>query len=410
MPNPIDTPDQRRIELEALKVYADLRVQATIADRRSYWLEKARPSAGQRRAFDSYFEEAVFGSLLWTLNTDPERPAVLTISRIPHKLGDVHVPGTRWGIDNPDSVYRTIPISGAERYVIRGRVHYPRLTENYFTLWNANMGTVDVLDGKSLVLEKDGSFEIFVDSDGKGNRANHVRSSPEAVEFYIRDVVTDWANERPSELSIERLGGAPKKPERSFDQKVADAQALIIKNVDNTIRWNRQALDKPVNMFDFVIDRDTDGALRNQVYIMGHFNLQDDEGLLIDVDLGGAAYFIAPITNLWGTTNDIVHENGSLNLTQMKRDSDGTVRLLVSRKDPGIWNWLDTHDMQDGIMTLRWAEFETGRPNANLKATGKVIKLADVAKELPKSVKVTPAERKKQLEERARSYLWRIAE
>ena len=410
MPNPIDTPDQRRIELEALKVYADPRVQATIADRRSYWLEKAQPSAGQRRAFDSYFEEAVFGSLLWTLNTDPERPAVLTISRIPHKLGDVHVPGTRWGIDNPDSVYRTIPISGAERYVIRGRVHYPRLTENYFTLWNANMGTVDVLDGKSLVLEKDGSFEIFVDSDGKGNRANHVRSSPEAVEFYIRDVVTDWANERPSELSIERLGGAPKKPERSFDQKVADAQALIIKNVDNTIRWNRQALDKPVNMFDFVIDRDTDGALRNQVYIMGHFNLQDDEGLLIDVDLGGAAYFIAPITNLWGTTNDIVHENGSLNLTQMKRDSDGAVRLLVSRKDPGIWNWLDTNDMQDGIMTLRWAEFETGRPNANLKATGKVIKLADVAKELPKSVKVTPAERKKQLEERARSYLWRIAE
>lgn len=410
MPNPIDTPDQRRIELEALKVYADPRVQATIADRRSYWLEKAQPSAGQRRAFDSYFEEAVFGSLLWTLNTDPERPAVLTISRIPHKLGDVHVPGTRWGIDNPDSVYRTIPISGAERYVIRGKVHYPRLTENYFTLWNAYMGTVDVLDGKTLALEKDGSFEIFVDSDDKGNRANHVKSSPEAVEFYIRDVVTDWANERPSELSIERLGGAPKKPERSFDQKVADAQALIIKNVDNTIRWNRQALDKPVNMFDFVIDRDTDGALRNQVYIMGHFNLQDDEGLLIDVDLGGAAYFIAPITNLWGTTNDIVHENGSLNLTQMKRDSDGAVRLLVSRKDPGIWNWLDTNDMQDGIMTLRWAEFETGRPNANLKATGKVIKLADVAKELPKSVKVTPAERKKQLEERARSYLWRIAE
>lgn len=410
MPNPIDTPDQRRIELEALKVYADPRVQATIADRRTYWLEKAQPSAGQRRAFDAYFEEAVFGSILWSLNTDPERPAVLMISRIPHKLGDVHVPGTRWGIDNPDSVYRTIPISGAERYVIRGKVHYPRLTENYFTLWNAYMGTVDVLDGKSLVLDKDGSFEIFVDSDGKGNRANHVKSSPEAVEFYIRDVVTDWANERPSELSIERLGGTAKKPERSFDQKVADAQALIIKNVDNTIRWNRQALDKPVNMFDFVIDRDTDGALRNQVYIMGHFNLQDDEGLLVDVDLGGAAYFIAPITNLWGTTNDIVHENGSLNLTQMKRDSDGAVRLLVSRKDPGIWNWLDTNDMQDGIMTLRWAEFETRRPGASLRATGRVIKLADVAKEMPKSVKVTPAERRKQLEERARSYLWRIAE
>ena len=410
MPNPIDTPDQRRIELEALKVYNDPRVQATIEDRRTYWLEKAQPSEGQRRGFDTYYEEVVFGQILWTLNTDPERPAVLTISRIPHKLGDVHIPGTRWGIDNPDSVYRTIPISGAERYVIRGKVHYPRLTENYYTLWNAHMGTVDVLDGKSLALDKDGNFEIFVDSDEKGDRANHVKSSPEAVEFYIRDVVTDWMNEKPSDLTIERLGGAPKKPERTFDQKVADAQALIIKNIDNTMRWGRQALDKPVNMFDFVIDRDTDGALRNQVYIMGHFNLQDDEGLLIDIDLGGAAYFIAPITNLWGTTNNIVTENGSLNLTQMKRDSDGAVRVLVSRKDPGIWNWLDTNDMQDGILTLRWAEFETGRPNENLKATGTVIKLADVAKEMPKAVKVTPAERKQQLEYRAKSYLWRIGE
>jgi hypothetical protein len=408
MANPIDTPDQRRIELEALKVYNDPRVQATIEDRRTYWLEKAQPSEGQRRAFDTYYEEVVFGQILWTLNTDPERPAVLTISRIPHKLGDVHIPGTRWGIDNPDSVYRTIPISGAERYVIRGKVHYPRLTENYYTLWNAHMGTVDVLDGKTLV--KDGNFEIFVDSDEKGDRPNHVKSSPEAVEFYIRDVVTDWMNEKPSDLTIERLGGAPKKPERTFDQKVADAQALIIKNIDNTMRWGRQALDKPVNMFDFVIDRDTDGALRNQVYIMGHFNLQDDEGLLIDVDLGGAAYFIAPITNLWGTTNNIVTETGSLNLTQMKRDSDGAVRLLVSRKDPGIWNWLNTNDMQDGIMTLRWAEFENGRPNGNLKATGKVIKLADVAKEMPKAVTVTPAERKQQLEYRAKSYLWRIGE
>ena len=410
MPNPIDTQDQRRIELEALKVYADPRMKATIEDRRTHWLEHAQPSPGQLRAFDTHYEEVVFGAILWTLNSDPERPAVLTISRIPHKIGDVQIPGTRWGIDNPDSVYRTIPISGAERYVIRGKVHHPRLTENYFTLWNAHMGTVDVLDGKSLVLDKDDNFEIFVDPDEKGDRANHVKSSPAAVEFYIRDVVTDWANERINDLSIERLGGAPRKPERTFDQKVEAAQALVIKNVDNTMRWNRQALDKAANMFDFLIDRDTDGALRNQVYIMGHFNLQDDEGLLIDVDLGGAAYFIAPITNLWGTTNNIVTENGSLNLTQMKRDSDGAVRLLVSRKDPGIWNWLDTNDMQDGIMTLRWAEFETGRPNANLKATGRVIKLAEIEKEMPKSVKVSAAERKTQLETRAKSYLWRISE
>ena len=34
-------------------------------------------------------------------------------------------------------------IAGDQRYVIRGRVGANRMTENYFTLWDPNMGTVD---------------------------------------------------------------------------------------------------------------------------------------------------------------------------------------------------------------------------------------------------------------------------
>jgi hypothetical protein len=410
MSNPINTPDQRRFEQEAVRVLRDPRMQETIADRRAYWLDKARPGPAQRQAFETKYDEVVFGAIIWSLNTDAERPAVVTISRIPHRLGDLDIPGSRWGLDNPDSVYRVIPIDGAERYVIRGRVHQPRLTENYFTLWNAHMGTVDVLDGKALVLDEEGRFEIFVDAGEKGDRANHIRSSPAAVEFYIRDVVTDWAQERVNDLSIERLGGEPRRPERSFDQKVADAQAMLIRNVDNTMRWNAQALDKPANMFDFMIDRDTDGALRNQVYIMGHFDLADDEALLIEVELGGAHYFLAPITNLWGTTNEIVDRTSSLNLSQIERDADGAVRLLVSRRDPGIWNWLDSCDMPDGLMTLRWAEFENGRPDPGLGAKSRVVKLADIGRELPDARRITPEEREAQRARRADSYAWRIAE
>lgn len=410
MLNPIDTPEQRRFEREALAVLADPRMQETIADRRAYWLEKAKPGPGMRRAFDSKYDEVVFGAIIWSLNSDPERPAVVTISRVPHRLEGVAIPGSRWGIDNPDSVYRVIPIDGAERYVIRGRVPERRLTENYFTLWDAQMGTVDVLDGKALVLDADGGFEIFVDSDERGDRANHIRSSPAAKEFYIRDVIADWTAERPNALSIERLGAPPTRPERDFDRKVADAQAMLARNIDNTMRWNAQALGKPANGFDFTIDRDTDGALRNQVYVMGHFALDADEGLLITVDLGGADYFLAPITNIWGTTNDIVHRNGSLNLTQAKRDSDGRLRLLVARRDPGVWNWLDTDDMDEGLLTLRWAEFAGGRPDAGLSAGARVIRLADVAREMPHATRVTPEERREQLAARAESYAWRIAE
>ena len=408
--NPIATPDQARFEREALAILADPRMQQTIEDRRRYWLEKAAPSPAMRTAFEWAYPEVVFGAIIWSLNTDPQRPAVVTITRIPHKLGDLDVPGSRWGLDNPDSVYRVIPIDGAERYVIRGRVPDPRLTENYFTLWNAHMGTVDVLDGKSLLLDQEGRFEIFVDANEKGGRANHIRSAPEAVEFYIRDVIADWAHERPNELSIERLGGPPKTPERSFDQKLADAQAMLIRNVDNTMRWNAQATTRPANGFDFTIDRDSDGALRNQLYIMGHFDLADDEALVIEIGLGGAGYFLAPITNIWGTTNEIVHRTSSLNLTQSVRDAPDRLTYVVSRHDPGVWNWLDPCDMPEGLLTLRWAEFADGRPGDGFGATSRVVKLADLDAALPAGTRrVTPEERQRQRADRAPSYLWRIA-
>lgn len=411
MVNPIATAEQARFEREALAILADPRMQATIADRRGYWLDKAQPSPAMREAFEWAYPEVVFGAIIWSLNTDAQRPGVVTITRLPHRLGGLDVPGSRWGIDNPDSVYRVVPIDGAERYVIRGRVADPRLTENYFTLWNAHMGTVDVLDGKALALDADGRFEIFVDADEKGDRANHVRSSPEAVEFYIRDVIADWARERPNMLSIERLGGAPDTPERSFDEKLADAQAMLIRNVDNTMRWNAQATTRPANGFDFTIDRDSDGALRNQIYIMGHFDLADDEALLISIGLGGAGYFLAPITNVWGTTNDIVDRTSSLNLTQSVRDDTDSLTYIVSRRDPGVWNWLDPCDLPEGLLTLRWAEFADGRPGEGFGARSRVVKLDALRDELPAGTRwVTPEERRVQQRERAASYAWRIEE
>lgn len=411
MTNPIDTDEQARFEREGLAVLRHPRMQAAIADRRAYWLDKARPSADQRRAFEHAYDEVVFGAIIWSLNTDAERPAVVTISRVPHRLGGDDIPGSRWGLDNPDSVYRVIPIDGAARYVIRGRVFEPRLTENYFTLWNGSRGTVDVLDGKGLVLDDQGRFEIAVDSDPKGDRPNHVRSSPEAVEFYIRDVVTDWACETPNELSIERLGPPPTTPERTLEEKVERAAAFLASIIDDSMRWNAQATDKPVNAFDFTIDRDTDGALRNQIYVMGHFKIADDEALVIDVGLGGADYFLAPITNIWGTTNDIVQRCGSRNISQAERNPDGrSLTMVVSGRDPGVRNWIDTCGYSDGILTLRWAEFATGRPDESFGAHGRVVKLDALDEALPAGTRrITPDERRAELEARAKAYLRRVS-
>lgn len=407
--NPIATEEQHAFERKALELFKHPRVVQTCAEVCDYWLNELKPTGPMREAFEWAFEEVMFGAVIWSLNQDPLYPGVVTITRVPHQLGDLRIPGSRWGIDNPDSIYRVIPISGSERYLIKGKVAKRRLTENYFTLWDDKMNSVDVLDGKSLVLEPDGSFTITVDSDPANGRPNHVRSSPAAKQFYIRDVILDWANDRANELSIERLGPPPSRPPFTDEEQLALTLSYLWNWAKDTVRWNNQALKKPANQFDFKIDRDQDGALRNQVYIMGQFKLADDEALVLDIHMGGAEYFIAPITNHWGTTNGIVDRNGSLNKHQSKPNADGSYTYVLSLQDPGVHNWLDPCGIPEGILTLRWAEFADEAAKSKLAVDCKVVKFDELNQHLPAGTPMLDADaRARQLQERADSYRWRM--
>lgn len=409
--NPIATQEQHEHELQALELVQHPVVREAYERVAKRWLEKAAPSPEMRARFDAAFEEVMFSAAIWSSNQDPLRPKIVTITRLEHTLGGVRVPGSRWGLDNPDSIYRVIPISGSERYLIHGKVASQRMTENYFTLWDQGFDTVDVLDGSKLDLESDGSFTITVDSDPAGDRRNHVRSAPRAHEFYIRDVIQDWATETPNELRIERLGDPPGKPALSRDEQAELTAQFMLHYADSSVRWNAQALEKPVNTLSFTIDRDTDGALRNQLYILGHFHVEDDQALVVRVNLGGARYFIAPITNVWGTTNYIAERSGSLNLSQALPDPDGSYTFVLSVADPGVHNWLDPSDMHEGILTLRWAEFEGGAPSPDLAASSELVPLSKLRDELPDGTRfVTPGERAVQLQDRAAAYARRLQE
>ncbi len=410
--NPVDTPEQREHEMLGLAYHQHPEIAAERERLRGYWLDLVQPSDAMRGCFERSFEEVMYGAVIWALNQDPLYPKVITITRLPHSLRGVRIPGSRWGIDNPDTVYRVIPVDHTQRYVIRGRVAERRLVENYFTLWNRHMQTVGLLDGKDLVVDAQGYFEVSVDADPPGGRPNHVRLTEDAHEFYIRDVIFDWANDRANELSVERLGGEPPRPPWSEKENLTRIRQYLHDWATNTTRWNRQALDKPANAFGFVIDRDSDGALRNQIYILGQFVLPDaDTALVLNVTMGGAAYFIAPITNVWGTTNEIVQRNGCLNRCQALPDTDGAYTFVLAMRDPGVHNWLDPTDMPEGILTLRWAEFATGRPGPDLGVRSALVPLAELDAVLPAGVpRVDAVGRREQLERRAQSYAWRLAE
>jgi len=409
--HPIATPEQHAHELEALALTQHPIVEEAYARVRSSWLAAASPGPEMRRCFDEAFREVMFSAAVWSLNQDPLRPKVICITRLAHRVGALTIPGSRWGIDNPDSIYRVIPISGSERYRIRGRVAKRRMTENYFTLWDQNMNTVAVLSGNDLEVDPDRRFTITVDSEPAGGRPNHIRSTPEAHEFYIRDVMLDWAKDEPNELSIERIGGPPSTPPLAQDEQAERTASTMLRFAEFTQKLSHGMLRSPANRFSLAYSADKGGALRKQIYIGGNFRLEADEAMVIDVNDGGAAYFVVPTGNIWGTTLDIVNRTSSLNKAQAVPNADGSYSFVLSRRDPLAHNWIDPCGLSEGILTLRMAEFPGGRPSPELSARSRVVPFARLREELPAETKwITPGERAEQLAARAAAYKRRLPE
>jgi len=406
----VATSSQHEQELAALELTEHPTVKAAYEAVAENWLSRAKASDAMRERFDAAFAEVMFSAAVWSSNQDKLRPKVSCITRLAHPVGDRQIPGSRWGIDNPDTVYRVIPISGDERYEIRGRVGKHRMTENYFTLWDPNMGTVAVLNGKTMDVDSDGSYTITVDSDPAGGRPNHVQTTAEAHEFYIRDVLLDWGADDPNHITVERLGGAPATPARTRDEQAQATADMMAYFANFTGKLSHGIYKMPANNFNLAWSADKVGAMKNQVYVMGRFDLGPDETFVVDVKDGGAEYFTVPLSNIWGTTLNIVDRTGSLNKAQSVPNDDGSYTYVISPVDPGVSNWIDSDGLGEGVLTLRMAEFGEGGPTPDLGATGRVVALDRLDDEVPGLAKVTPEQRAEQLALRRQAYLRRIPE
>ena len=83
---------------------------------------------------------------------------------------------------------------------------------------------------------------------------------------------------------------------------------------------------------------------------------------------------------------------------------------MFARKDPGVFNWIDSGGIPYGEVAVRWQTL-TGPVSGTLKnavQSVKLVNLADLRKELPATTKwVTPEERAEQRATRAKQFMLR---
>jgi hypothetical protein len=326
------------------------------------------------------------------------------------------VPGSRWGIDNPDNVYRIIPVDGNSKYEISVRSHAPGPIQYSFLVYDSFVGE----DGRQAHLDTpvaglrdpdvkvgaDGTFTITVDSSPANGRDNHIEINENARVLLVRNTFTDWQRQIPLEVSIKRLG-SPTHDALS-DREVAKRAASLLKTATETlVGWEKSgfAARSTVNVISKPNARGGGwGYAAN-----GDFKIGDDEALVVTLDTLGAKYVGFDLTNPWLVSLEHIRGSGSLNNVQAQANRDGTITYVIAARDPGVYNWLSTSGLHAGDILIRWQALPDATTTADTAVRSvKVVKLGELRATLPADTRpVTQAERRQLAEERAVAYAHR---
>lgn len=412
--NPLATPDQIAAEKLALELVTAPAVVQAKAALKAQWLAAAQAVGGVPDESLAYLQTAVdesaMSSALAITNQDRNAPKVISGLAAPHRWFGIDVPGSRTTFDNPDTIYRSFPVDPALSYVIRGNVHRDGPVDSNVSLWDRRHTTLSNLTGDQLRVGADGSFMITADSGAGDGAGNHVTLPTAAASFFIRDTVGEWGVQQFDDLSVERVSGTSSAAAPTRDDMTAGLAAQVANGGSTFASYNALANAQPVNTIPAVSLGGSAGRLSTQAATYSAFRIADDEALVVEVNLAGAKYFIAPAYGRWLITTDYVNHTQSLNSRQGVANPDGTFTFVVSPTDPGVYNWVDTVGIHEGFLNLRWQGLPATSTGTAPSAHATLVKLANLRSVLPVTMRyVTPAERAAQLAARKASYASRYS-
>ncbi|UNI23815.1 hypothetical protein JDV02_009611 [Purpureocillium takamizusanense] len=164
--NPLDTTDQLQLDALAVAINRDndfttLRWTARNTIVGALTLRGKLIDELVSKDIDLAVDELVFSAIQKAVKDDPTRSKVYSVNAPPRRIRslELSVPGGRYSYDNPDCVYRTVPISDRYEYLVHGRRTAPGPSDMTFSLIsNPNSrGTVASLLGEDLVVRDDGT-------------------------------------------------------------------------------------------------------------------------------------------------------------------------------------------------------------------------------------------------------------
>lgn len=321
----------------------------------------------------------------------------------------------RDGGDSADQRYLMAEIRGGTAYRVWGnRGKHRRLDFQIFAgePWSPKGGSVaSTLASDDLEVQADGSFEILLSPERPAQHTGNWLKNPAAgTTVIVRQIFGDWKTELPGEVHIDRVGaeGALKPPVDRAEMArrlSAAAEALRLNaKVWPTFADRLYFAGKPDNTISAPSDPSRLGGLTGRWMASGNYHLKDDEALVLKLWPSVPANYISvQLVDRWMSSLEYANRQSMLNLDQARRASDGAYYFVISGRDPGVPNWLDTVGTERGAILIRYDGMQGRQIPASEFPRVQKMSLAELAKVLPSDTpKVSAEERAADIAERRR--------
>lgn len=412
MTNPIANPDQFAAEEEVRAMWDLPQTKAARAHCAQLWRighgtdvpTEVEPLFGS--AMDGWIGNYLFKAAA----RDPVRPRFVRNFMPDYVWHGRQVPDARMGGDNPDNCYRLTGIAHGGRYRVAGQVPDKAPAHVSFTLvenWGTSI-TVQAIEMPGIEIGEDGRFMITIDDQPADGRPNHLTTNPRVKFLFVRDSMMDWARETPLQLEIERFD-TPTSAPLSFDERLDEALRRVREDVPLYYWFFRLSAGHAINTMPQPMRTASVGGLVTQASSIGRLRLEEDQAAVIRFDPAGAAYNSLQLAMWWYRSIDAHHLQSGLTVPQAERSADGTITAVVSARDPGIANWVQTGGLRDLLPMIRWQGLPAVQQGAGPTHWLNIVPLADIGAHLSSDMsRIGSSERDAQISARRLAWNRRI--
>ena len=299
-------------------------------------------------------------------------------------------PYTKMGLDNPDTLYFHAYLRDDAEYVVTGR--RGSTADLSFQVLKGDYSPAEVpdslsaFDDRAIEIGGDGSFELrFGPSASRAELLPARRrlvdaAGPRGVQRLERR--TTRHDQHPP---ADRAGCAPPPagPGRAA-KRYGVAGKILLSRLRTFLAFPEWFyLKEPVNTM--TPPRPTPGGLATQFSSAGHFDLGEDQAMIVTVPAAGrdvAPYQGIQLGSMWYVSLDYINHQTSLTADQARIDEDRRMRFVISERDPGVANWLELTGRRRGYVQIRWQRL-TRDLTAEDGPQVEVVPFAELAARLP---------------------------